>query len=117
MENKFNFKKISDFFDGDSRISKHCDDAYKNVNIDILELYRFTQWIEEELYEEGSKYDYNEDWKRPELVELIRYNQKQAIDSFRERFMKDMWESFYNKELVSDEIQKLIDDENKLRWG
>jgi hypothetical protein len=117
MGEKIKVKKISDFFDEDRQISKHSDDAYKNVNIDILDLYRFVRWLDEELCEEGSKYDYNEDWKRPELVELIRYNQKQAIDSFRERFMKIFWESFYNKELVSDEIQKLIDEQNELRWG
>ena len=47
--------KISDFFEKDQQISKHNDNAYKNVDMTILDLYRFINWIEEELWEEASK--------------------------------------------------------------
>ena len=101
--------KISDFFEKEQQISKHSDNAYKNVDMTILDLYRFINWIEEELYNEENKYEYNEDYKQSEMVEVIRYNQKQAINSLRERLMGDLWESFLNRELVKDKIQKQID--------
>ena len=50
-----------------------------------------------------NKYDYNEDMKQAEMVEVIRYNQKQALSLLRERLTKDLWEYFYDKELVSEE--------------
>ena len=98
--------KISDFFKQAELISKHHDDAYKPVDMTILDLYRFISWIEEELFEEENKYEYNEDMKQSEMVEVIRYNQKQAIGLLRERLLKDMWEYFYDKELLASEENK-----------
>lgn len=91
--------KISDFFKDGELISKHHDNAYKEVDMTILDLYRFIQRIEETLWDEENKYEYNEDLKQSEMVEVIRYNQKQAIVLLRERFLKELWEYFYEKEL------------------
>lgn len=93
--------KISDFFRPEEQelISKHSDNAYKEVDMTILDLYRFIQWIEETLWEEESKYEYNEDFKQSEMVEVIRYNQKQAMGLLRERLSKELREYFYDKEL------------------
>lgn len=91
--------KISDFFTSEERISKHNDDAYKEVDMTILDLYRFINMIEETLYDEEVKYEYNEDMKQSEMVEVIRYNQKQAIVLLRERLSIELWDYFYNKEL------------------
>ena len=96
-------KKISDFFEKDQQISKHNDNAYKNVDMTILDLYRFINWIEEELWEEASKYDYNEEMKQAEMVEVIRYNQKQALTLLREKLTKDLWGYFLDKEVVDEE--------------
>jgi len=52
--------KISDFFEKEQQISKHCDNAYKNLDITILDLYKFINWIEEELYNEENKYEYKD---------------------------------------------------------
>ena len=95
--------QISDFFEKDQQISKHDDNAYKNVDMTILDLYRFINWIDDELWEEASKYDYNEDMKQAEMVEVIRYNQKQTLSLLRERLTKDLWEYFFNTELISEE--------------
>ncbi|NGM61257.1 hypothetical protein G5B30_04920 [Sphingobacterium sp. SGG-5] len=92
-------KKVSDFFRTEERISKHHDDAYKEVDMTILDLYRLINRIEEELFDEEVKYEYHEDDKQSEMVEVIRYNQKQAIKALRERVMNEFWEYFYNKEL------------------
>ena len=97
--------KISDFFEKEQQISKHNDNAYKNVDMTILDLYRFINWIEEELWEEMSKYDYNEDMKQAEMVEVIRYNQKQALTLLQEKLSKDLWEYFLNTELIDTDIK------------
>ena len=91
--------KIADFFEKEQQISKHSGNAYKMVDMTILDLYRFTNWIEEELYNEENKYEYDEDYKQSEMVEVIRYNQKQALILLHERLMKDLWESFLDREL------------------
>jgi len=101
--------KISDFFSDDQQISKHDDNAYKAVDMTILDLYRFINWIEEELYDEEHKYEYNEDCKQSEMVELIRYSQKQALTLLREKLMKNLWTSFLNRDLVNEKIQEQLD--------
>jgi hypothetical protein len=95
--------KISDFFDRDSvrQISKHDDKAYEQVDIDILDFYRFINWIEEELCDEEAKYEFSEDNKQADAVEVVRYNQKQALQSLRERLTKELWDYFYDKELLN----------------
>jgi len=94
--------KVSDFFRPEEQISKHSDNAYKEVDMTILDLYRFIQWIEETLWEEETQYEYNEDFKQSEMVEVIRYNQKQAIGLLRERLSKELQEYFYDKELKDE---------------
>ena len=95
-------KKISDFFEKEQQISKHSDNAYNNVDMTILDLYKFINWIDDELWEETSKYDYNENMKEAEMVEVIRYNQKQALTLLRERLSKELWGYFYDKELMDE---------------
>ena len=94
--------KISDFFEKEQQISKHCDNAYKNLDITILDLYKFINWIEEELYNEENKYEYNEDYKQSEMVEVIRYNQKQALALLREQLSKELWEYFFDRDLIDN---------------
>ena len=94
--------KISDFFEKEQQISKHCDNAYKNVDMTILDLYQFINWIEEELYNEENKYEYNEDYKQSEMVEVIRYNQKQALALLREQLSKELWEYFFDRDLIDN---------------
>jgi hypothetical protein len=101
-------KKISDYFvrDDDSirynRISKHDDNAYKRLDMDILDLSRFIEWIEEEMWEEERKYEFNPDDKQAEQVEVIRYSQLQALKMQHERLMKQLWDYFYDKELLDE---------------
>jgi len=94
--------KISDFFEKEQQISKHCDNAYKNLDMTILDLYKFINWIEEELYNEENKYEYNEDYKQSEMVEVIRYNQKQALALLREQLSKELWEYFFDRDLIDN---------------
>jgi hypothetical protein len=84
--------KISDFFDKDyiCQISKHNEDAYDGTDMDVLGFYHFINWIEEELYDEEVKYEFNEDNKQADAVEIIRYNQKQALHLFRKRLVKEL---------------------------
>lgn len=54
------------------------------------------------LLEEETKYEYNENFKQSEMVEVIRYNQKQAIGLLREQLLKELQEYLYNKELKDE---------------
>ena len=71
-----------------------------------FDLYRFINWVEETLYDEENKYEYNEDTKQSEMVEVIRYSQKQAVGLSRERLLKGLWEYFYEKELKDPENEQ-----------
>jgi hypothetical protein len=100
--------KISDFFDKDDvrQISKHNEHAYDNVDMDVIGFYRFINRIEEELYDEETKYEFDADNKQADAVEIIRYNQKQAVRLLRERFVKELWEYFYDMELLNKETDE-----------
>lgn len=91
--------KISNFFNTEELISKHNDNAFKEVDMTILDLYRLMNQVEEITFEEENKYEYNENMKQSEMVEVIRYNQKHAIELLRERLLTELRENFYNTEL------------------
>lgn len=41
--------KVSDFFKPEEQISKHSNNAYKEVDMTILDLYRFIHQIDENI--------------------------------------------------------------------
>ena len=93
--------KISNLFNTEDLdlISKHNDNAHEEVDMTILDLYRLINLVEEIIFEEEEKYEYSENLKQSEMVEVIRYNQKQAIELLRKRLSKDLREYFYNTDL------------------
>jgi hypothetical protein len=96
-------QKVSDYFETNDIVSKHDEGAYRNVDMTILGLNRLICSIEEKLSIEESAYDFNEDCKGADMVEVIRYNQKQAINLLHERLMNFLWEYYYDADLVDDE--------------
>jgi hypothetical protein len=100
-------KKVSDYFDIGDYVTKHNEGAYRNVDMTILNLNRLIRDIEEKLWAEEATYDFNEDSKQADMVEVIRYNQKQAINMLQERLMNFLWEYYYNAELVDEKEEQL----------
>lgn len=96
-------KKISDFFGEDDEVTKHHEEAYIGVDMTILDLYRLIEFIDETMLDEESKYWFDEDNKQADSVEVIRYNQKQAIEALRIKLSKQLKEYFLDKEISEEE--------------
>lgn len=95
-------KQVKDFFDLDSTISKHDENVYIQLDIDILDLYRFISWIEEEFYDKQSEYEFNQDYPQSESVELLRYQQKQTIENFQKDLMPKLWDYFLERYIIEE---------------
>lgn len=87
---KINEKQVKDFFYDIDNISKYSENAYLQLDIDILRMFRFIEWIEEEIYNEQTKYEYSEDCKQNDMVEIIRYQQNQALEMLRMRLIPEL---------------------------
>lgn len=96
-------KKIKDFFSSDSNISKHNENAYLRLDMTILDLYRLIEWIEEEFYDKESEFEYNSDSPESEIVELLRYHNKQLLSSFRKELLTKLRDYFINYDILEND--------------
>ena len=96
-------KKVKDFYNSESKINKHDDNAYLQLDMTILDLYRFVEWIEEEFYDKELEFEYNSDSPESEAVEVLRYQHKQVLSSFRKELLYKLKDYFMECYIQEDE--------------